>query len=406
MREHTLRRTSAETDVQLSLRLDAPEPVDVRTGCGFFDHMLTLFARHGRFGLTAVCAGDLAVDAHHTVEDVGIALGTALRAALGECRGIARYGHAVIPMDEALVETVVDVSGRAYLACGIRCPSPRVGAFDTELGEEFLQAFVRAAGVTLHVRQLAGRNSHHILEAAFKGPRPRAAPGGRAGRGLCRRDPLDQGGALSMGGLAVVEYGVGNLFSLGASLRHIGCAAAVTADARALDAADGIILPGVGAFGDAADRLRAAGLFEPLRALGRAASPSSASASGCSCCLTAAASLARTRASGSSRARWSRCAATCRRRARCPPSLERAAPAPPGGPAAGRLPGGGSACTSSLLLCQTLRGEPRGHGGVRRRRGAGARAQRQRRRRAVPPGEERRGGPCHAARVRRLVRRA
>lgn len=169
MREHTLRRTSAETDVQLSLRLDAPEPVDVRTGCGFFDHMLTLFARHGRFGLTAVCAGDLAVDAHHTVEDVGIALGTALRAALGECRGIARYGHAVIPMDEALVETVVDVSGRAYLACGIRCPSPRVGAFDTELGEEFLQAFVRAAGVTLHVRQLAGRNSHHILEAAFKG---------------------------------------------------------------------------------------------------------------------------------------------------------------------------------------------------------------------------------------------
>lgn len=182
MREYSLRRTTAETDIRLTLRLDAPEPVQIGTGCGFFDHMLTLFARHGRFGLAVTCEGDLAVDAHHTVEDVGIALGTALREALGDCRGIARYGHAVIPMDEALVETAVDVSGRAYLACNLACPAPRVGTFDTELGEEFLLAFARTAGVTLHVRQLDGRNSHHILEAAFKGL-------GRALRQAVAEDP-------------------------------------------------------------------------------------------------------------------------------------------------------------------------------------------------------------------------
>ena len=169
MRQHTLTRTTAETDIALSLCLDDAGPVGIDTGCGFFDHMLTLFARHGRFGLTVTCRGDLAVDAHHTVEDVGIALGEALRASLGDCRGIARYGHMVLPMDEALVELALDISGRAYLACDLACPSPRVGTFDTELGEEFLLAFTRTAGVTLHVRQLAGKNSHHILEAVFKG---------------------------------------------------------------------------------------------------------------------------------------------------------------------------------------------------------------------------------------------
>lgn len=169
MRESTLTRTTSETDIALTLRLDCADPVEIDTGCGFFDHMLTLFARHGRFGLTVACRGDLDVDAHHTVEDVGLALGQALRAALGDCRGIRRYGHMMLPMDEALVEVALDVSGRAYLACDLSCPAPRVGTFDTELGEEFLLAFSRAAGLTLHVRQLAGRNSHHILEAAFKG---------------------------------------------------------------------------------------------------------------------------------------------------------------------------------------------------------------------------------------------
>ena len=135
---------------------------------GFFDHMLTLFARHGGFDLDVVCDGDIEVDAHHTVEDVGICLGKAFAEALGDRRGICRYGDIILPMDEALMLCAVDLSGRAYLDYQVPIKRPRVGTFDTELGEEFFVAFVRESNICLHLRKLAGKNAHHILEAAFK----------------------------------------------------------------------------------------------------------------------------------------------------------------------------------------------------------------------------------------------
>ena len=161
-------RKTAETDIQLQLQLDGTGQSKIQTGVGFLDHMLTLFARHGRFDLTVQCSGDTEVDDHHTVEDIGISLGQAFRQALGDKRGITRYGHMLLPMDEALILCAVDLSGRALLCCDLSVPSPKVGAFDTELVPEFLQAFASNAGLTLHVRQMAGQNSHHILEGVFK----------------------------------------------------------------------------------------------------------------------------------------------------------------------------------------------------------------------------------------------
>lgn len=168
MRQAEISRKTAETDIQLSLNLDGAGAADIDTGCGFLDHMLTLFARHGRFDLTVRCRGDLHVDAHHTTEDIGIALGQAFARALGDKRGIVRYGSMLLPMDETLVLCAVDLSGRAMLRWNVEIPAPRVGDFDTELGEEFFWGFVRSAAATLHVRQLDGTNSHHILEAVFK----------------------------------------------------------------------------------------------------------------------------------------------------------------------------------------------------------------------------------------------
>ena len=168
MRSAEIRRKTAETDIQLTLELDGVGKSDVATGCGFLDHMLTLFARHGRFDLTARCWGDTYVDDHHTVEDIGICLGDALRQALGDKRGIARYGSCILPMDEALVLTAVDLSGRGLLCCDLDIPTEKVGTFDTELTEEFLMALARRGDMTVHVRQLAGRNSHHIIEGTFK----------------------------------------------------------------------------------------------------------------------------------------------------------------------------------------------------------------------------------------------
>lgn len=168
MRSTECKRTTAETDIRLSLSLDGTGKAEISTGCGFLNHMLTLFAKHGRFDLSVFCKGDTDVDDHHTVEDVGIVLGNALREALGDKRGIRRYGDITLPMDESLVLAAVDLSGRAYLAYAVNVPAAKVGSFDTELAEEFWQAFVRAAGCTLHIRQLAGSNSHHILEASFK----------------------------------------------------------------------------------------------------------------------------------------------------------------------------------------------------------------------------------------------
>lgn len=168
MRNVELSRKTAETDIQMSLNLDGTGKSEVDTGCGFLDHMLTLFARHGRFDLTVNCKGDTRVDDHHTVEDVGICLGDAFARALGEKRGIVRYGSCALPMDEALILTAVDVSGRGFLCYTLDIPTQKVGIFDTELTKEFLIAFARRADMTVHIRQLAGENSHHIIEGAFK----------------------------------------------------------------------------------------------------------------------------------------------------------------------------------------------------------------------------------------------
>jgi imidazoleglycerol-phosphate dehydratase len=167
MRKSEIVRTTKETDIRLSLCLDKGE-VSVETGCGFLDHMLTLFATHGRFGLKLTCTGDVNVDYHHTTEDVGICLGKAFAEALGDKSGIIRYGYIILPMDESLILCSVDISGRAYLAYDVTPPTEKVGDFDTELVKEFFWGFVRTAGITLHLSQLAGENSHHILEGVFK----------------------------------------------------------------------------------------------------------------------------------------------------------------------------------------------------------------------------------------------
>lgn len=168
MRQAEIRRKTAETDIVLSLDLDGTGEAEVQTGVGFLDHMLTLFARHGGFDLRVQCAGDTWVDDHHSVEDIGICLGQALREALGDKAGIARYGQRILPMDESLILVAADISGRGGCYYALEVPAQKVGSFDTELAEEFFIALAREAGITLHLRQLAGSNSHHILEGAFK----------------------------------------------------------------------------------------------------------------------------------------------------------------------------------------------------------------------------------------------
>lgn len=168
MRTAEISRKTAETDITLKLDIDGKGSSVIKTGCGFFDHMLTLFSKHGRFDLEVECIGDTYVDYHHTVEDIGIVLGKAFCQALGEKRGIVRYGNFILPMDETLILSAVDVSGRAYLGYSLNIPTQKVGDFDTELVEEFFTAFCNNAGLNLHIRQLAGSNSHHIIEGTFK----------------------------------------------------------------------------------------------------------------------------------------------------------------------------------------------------------------------------------------------
>ena len=168
MRHAEIIRTTGETDINLKLLLDGSGRSVINSGVGFLDHMLTLFAKHGRFDLEVKCAGDTQVDFHHTVEDIGIALGQAFAKALGDKRGIKRYADTVLPMDEALILTAVDVSGRGLCCYDAATPSQKVGDFDTELSSEFWFAFAREAGVTLHIRKLAGAKSHHIIEGVFK----------------------------------------------------------------------------------------------------------------------------------------------------------------------------------------------------------------------------------------------
>ena len=168
MRVACIDRKTAETDISLTLDLDGSGKSDIDSGCGFLDHMLTLFASHGRFDLTVRCKGDINVDYHHTVEDIAIVLGSAFAEALGDKRGIHRYGDTILPMDEALILSAVDLSGRSQLVYMLDIPTERVGDFDTELCEEFWLGFVRRAECALHLRSLAGHNSHHIIEGAFK----------------------------------------------------------------------------------------------------------------------------------------------------------------------------------------------------------------------------------------------
>ena len=168
MRTSEISRVTAETDIRLSIDLDGSGTSDIDTGVGFLDHMLTLFARHARFDLYVKAKGDVYVDDHHTVEDVGIVLGQAFAEAVGDKKGICRYGNCILPMDEALILCAVDISGRDYLGYSLEIPTEKVGTFDTELAEEFWISFVRNSRITLHMQQLAGKNSHHIIEGAFK----------------------------------------------------------------------------------------------------------------------------------------------------------------------------------------------------------------------------------------------
>ena len=168
MRQSEIKRTTAETDIYLKLELDGCGKCNVDTGCGFLNHMLEIFAKHSRVNLDVKCKGDTEVDYHHSVEDIGIALGQAFSQCLGDKRGICRYGSIILPMDEALVLVALDISGRSYLGWEAEIPAQKVGDFDCELAEEFAAAFSRSAGITLHIRKLAGRNSHHIIEAVFK----------------------------------------------------------------------------------------------------------------------------------------------------------------------------------------------------------------------------------------------
>ena len=194
MRKAELNRATAETDIALSLNLDGTGLSQIATGCGFLDHMLTLFARHGRFDLTVTCKGDTYVDYHHTVEDIGICLGKAFAEALGDKRGITRYGDIALPMDETLILAAVDISGRGGYYGALNIPTEKVGDFDTELCREFWLAFAANGGVTLHLRQLAGDNSHHIIEGCFKAA-------ARALRAAVRIDPECAGEVPSTKGM-------------------------------------------------------------------------------------------------------------------------------------------------------------------------------------------------------------
>lgn len=168
MRCAVVKRTTKETDIDIALTLEGTGKSTIDTGCPFMDHMLTLFASHGSFDLEVKCAGDVEVDYHHSVEDVGIALGEAFTKALGDKKGIKRYGDTVLPMDEALILTAIDISGRSFFAYSLGIPQPRVGNFDTELVSEFFWGFVRNCPCSLHIKKLAGSNTHHIIEGAFK----------------------------------------------------------------------------------------------------------------------------------------------------------------------------------------------------------------------------------------------
>ena len=193
MRTAEITRETAETDISLTLDLDGSGIGNINTGCGFLNHMLKLLASHARFDLEIVCNGDTEVDYHHSVEDIGICLGKAIKEALGDKAGISRYGYMILPMDEALILTSVDISGRAQLNCSLDIPSQKIGDFDTELCEEFMAALARSAEIAIHIRQLDGKNSHHIIEGVFKSLARSLRQAGKLDPELCGEIPSTKG---------------------------------------------------------------------------------------------------------------------------------------------------------------------------------------------------------------------
>ena len=271
-RRSELSRKTSETDILIRLNLDGTGMTKIATGIGFFDHMLTAFGRHGLFDLEVEAQGDLHIDAHHTVEDVGIVLGQALAHAVGDKRGINRFGQASIPMDEALVDAAIDLSGRSYLGWQVNFERPMLGTMDTQLVEEFFRALTSNGLFTLHLRQLAGTNAHHVAEAAFKAA-------ARALRMAVALDARSAGQIPSTKGslmlarmlVAVVDYGSGNLasaargLSLAAEQQGLAADIRITADPELVARANRIVLPGQGAFADCAAGLAAVpGLKEAM----------------------------------------------------------------------------------------------------------------------------------------------
>ena len=259
MRQAEIERNTFETKIKLSLNLDAQEPVDIQTGVGFFDHMLTLFARHGRMSLVVKADGDLWVDSHHTVEDVGIVLGQALKEALGDKAGINRYGTAFVPMDETLGMASLDLSGRSFLVFDASFDNPKLGNFDTELVEEFFQALAFNVQMNLHLKILHGKNNHHKSESLFKAT-------GRALREAITINPDIHGVNSTKGMLIIViDYDAGNTANVLRALEKIGVTAELSADKEKILAADGLILPGVGAYPTAMAELERRGLVAVIK---------------------------------------------------------------------------------------------------------------------------------------------
>ena len=258
----SLERNTNETQIDLTLDLDGTGRYEVDTGCGFLNHMLELFARHGRFDLVLTCHGDVQVDYHHTTEDVGIALGQAFARALGDMRGIQRYGSFYLPMDEALILCAVDLSGRCTLNWDIHCSTEKVGDFDVECAKEFWLGFARSVPATTPLCTICGRKYTPHPRGLLQGRRPCTGRGREDRRSPQGRNSFHE---RTAGMIAIIDYGVGNLFSLKSSLKQLGLEAVVTADADTIRKADRLILPGVGAFADAMAKLEATGLVPVMK---------------------------------------------------------------------------------------------------------------------------------------------
>ena len=253
-------RTTKETEISVSLTIDGTGKTEISTGIPFFDHMLDQLGRHSGFDLAVDAKGDLEIDAHHTVEDVGIAIGECFKEAIGDKAGVQRFATAACPLDEALVEVALDLSGRPFLHYEIDPPGQKILSdppFDPQLVEEFWRAFVSCADVTVHQVLVRGKNTHHIIESLFKkhGPCPV-----RCCSSSWKSNTINQGCSINMPTIAVLDYGIGNLRSAQKALESVGGHAILTSEAEVVRKADGVVLPGVGNFGKCVDALRTTGV--------------------------------------------------------------------------------------------------------------------------------------------------